>query len=86
MEKIKLVVGDDDLLGYIDPETPTLVNTIRIWRTSFFYSPGSGTTGFGKSFFKNQFESIRLASQTDFERFKVCSKGFTDNPEVYEFA
>jgi hypothetical protein len=34
----------------------------------------------------SRLDKVRLASEEDFDEFRVSPKGFTDNPQEYEFA
>ena len=78
--KIKLVVYKNHTLGYILSELP---NSVQILHTSPL--KGSPTSSNLTSNFPiNDQKDIRLASEKDFEDFRVSFKGY-DNPEIYTY-
>ena len=81
MERIKLVVVNENMLGYITPELPEYVG---IFRSSILrgatYPETSGP------YMLRSFDKTRLASEKDFNDFRVVMNGFNNLPEVYEFA
>jgi hypothetical protein len=79
--KIKLVVVSDHTLGYIHPETPNQINVL--W--GFILKGGKSWGSVIPLPIFNKNETIRLASEKDFNDFNVCFKGYKNNPEEYEF-
>lgn len=79
MDKIKLVVYNEYALGYILPQQP---NQVCILANSILRGAPLKVcnTPYPISFNDN----VRLASEKDFEDYRVCFEGF-DNPEMYEF-
>ena len=77
MEKIKLVVINENTLGYINPERPAIAGVLR---ASVLHgsneSDGDITCVSGKD--------VRLASESDFDKFRVCFTGY-NNSTKYEF-
>lgn len=77
-EKIKLVIVNENTLGCIWPEYPNTLHVIQ----------ASGTRG---SFMRNMENysikntPVRLASEKDFEEYRVCFEGF-NNTNEYEYA
>jgi hypothetical protein len=78
-EKIKLVVLEENTLGYILPELP---NYVSILHTSTLR--GSYYNGMGSSIYLGN-KPIRLASEKDFDNFRVCFDGYKKRPQEYEF-
>jgi len=78
MERTKLVVFNEHTLGYIQPETPYKVSILHtsILRGSYYTDRSVIYVSDG---------TIRLATEKDFEDYRVCFKGF-NNPEKYEFS
>lgn len=77
MQKTKLVVWNENMLGYIHPLTPDYVNVLH----------GSILKGFVGCQFDSKLvtgNNIRLASAQDFDEYR-CSFGYFNNPELYEF-
>lgn len=75
MNKIKLVVVDENALGYIDPRTP---NTVSILNSNY----KSSLNNYGN--YNTQGCDIRLASEQDFDRLKVVFDGYKNDSD-YEY-
>lgn len=76
-QKIKLVVVDENTLGYIFPEQPNSIHVLRPSRLRGSHYPDfQSITHHGKS--------IRLASEKDFEDYRVVFDGYKNSPE-YEY-
>ncbi len=79
MKKIRFVVQDENLLGYVHPDLPA--NSVQILATSiirgsiFSWMDGN-VTGYP--------ERQRPATVRDFESFRVCHEGYMKDPELYE--
>lgn len=80
MERIKLVVLNEHTLGYIAPELPNYVFPLRasILKGATFETNAS-------SKLISSSDNVRLASEQDFEDFRVYFGGFGNDKE-YEFA
>jgi len=81
MEKIKLVVVNENTLGYINPKTPNLLGVLHssiLKGAPFILYPGP------RSIFET--DKVRLASEADFEEYRVCFNGYKNNPDEYEFS
>ena len=67
-DKIKIVVLDENVLGYIFPELPNFVSVLKssILKGSSFPDFANIPIGKGSHF-------VRLATENDFEEFKVCN-------------
>lgn len=79
MDRIKLVVVNENTLGYIIPEIPNQYSILHasILRGAIFeVNPSSKLI--------NKSDKIRLASREDFEDYDVYFKGY-NNPEIYEY-
>lgn len=70
--KIKLVVYNEEMLGYLDQEIDS----------KYFHPLSGGITLNDKSILIGT-EKIRAASRADFERFGVCLDGY-ENDQWYE--
>lgn len=79
MDKIKLVVYNEYALGYILPQQP---NQVCILSNSIVR--GAPLKVYDAPYPIGFNDKVRLASEKDFEDYKVCFEGF-DNPEMYEF-
>lgn len=79
MDKIKLVVYNEYALGYILPQRP---NQVCILANSILR--GASLRVYDEPYPIGCNDKIRLASEKDFEDYRVCFEGF-DNPEMYEF-
>ena len=79
-ERTKLVVVDEHTLGYIDPEQPDYAGVLHasILKGATFCVPASIEPILIKH------KKVRLASENDFNDFRVSFKGF-DNEQLYEF-
>ncbi len=77
-QRIKLVVANENTLGYIQPETP---NSLSILHASIL----KGSTFSNTSGSVNLPKNHRLATEKDFENFNVFMGSFK-NSELYEFA
>lgn len=80
MERVKLVVVNENMLGYI---TPNLPNYVGILRSSILrgatYPENCGP------YLLSPLDKTRLASEKDFDDFRVLMNGYKNLPEVYEF-
>lgn len=79
MQKIKLIVVNENTLGYIDPQSHAMYSILHasiLKGATFELNPGPKPI--------NTTTEIRLASETDFDDFRVSFKGF-NNPDIYEF-
>jgi len=77
--KIKLVVLNENTLGYIQPELPNICCVLRasILRGAVFeVLPSSKLI--------SRFDTIRLASKADFEEYRVSFVGYEGSGE-YEY-
>lgn len=77
-QRIKLVVANENTLGYIQPETP---NSLCILHASIL----KGSTFSNTSGSVNLPQNHRLATKQDFDNFNVFMGSF-QNSEMYEFA
>lgn len=78
--KIKLVVYKEHTLGYILPELPDSVQILH----SSPLKGAIGTTNLQDNYHINNLNEIRLASEKDFDDFRVDFKGY-DDKQVYEY-
>lgn len=80
MERVKLVVVNENMLGYI---TPNLPNYVGILRSSILrgatYPENCGP------YLLSPLDKTRLASEKDFDEFRVLMNGYKNLPEVYEY-
>ena len=75
-QKIKLVVArKGKVLGYIFPEQPKRVHVLQSNDMAVRNDESCVARG-----------DERLASRKDFDKFRVCSDGYWNNPDEYEFA
>lgn len=74
MTKIKLVVVDNEILGYIQPGNPDTVNILVARGRS---------SNFGSMLLTGKY--VRLASEKDFNSFHISFDGYREDPN-YEFA
>ena len=79
MDRIKLVVYNEYVLGYIIPEQPYMVNTLAnsVLR-------GASFRMMFEPYYIGAHDTVRLADRQDFEDFRVVFDGY-DNTEEYEF-
>lgn len=77
-DKIKIVVGDEVALGYIDPRSPNMVSILNSLGTKTAISSNNGPVH------KSRFNKIRLAKSSDFEKFRVLETGYM-NDDNYEY-
>lgn len=79
-DKIKLVVVEECVLGYIFPEYP---DTAHILHSSILKGanayPSDGSIHIAH-------KEVRTANEKDFDDFRVCFNGYKNNPQEYEFA
>lgn len=80
MKRIKLIVVNEHTLGYVFPETPNFYSILHssILKGAIFELNPSCKL-------MNKNDKIRLATEKDFDDFRVSSIGFTDNPKEYEY-
>ena len=79
--KIKLVVYKGHTLGYILPELP---NSVQILHSSPLKG-AVGTTNLQNNFHINNPNEIRLASESDFDAFRVSFDGYKNSPDyIYQ--
>jgi len=78
MERIKLVVFNEHTLGYILPEQP---ERVCILHTSIL--KGSYLTDRSTIYVSDG--TVRLASEEDFNSFRVSFQGYDKLTEIYEY-
>lgn len=81
MSKIKLVVLNEHTLGYIHPNGEPFMSVLHgsvLKGSPYGWMNGSICIPTGAT--------VRLATTQDFDEYRVSSKGFTDNPNEYEYA
>jgi hypothetical protein len=83
MEKIKLVVVNENTLGYILPEFPKQVSVLHasVLRGAYFGSIGNPIP-IGEKWCNH---SVRLATEQDFNDYRVSIEGYKNHPEEYEY-
>lgn len=80
-QKIKLVVVNENTLGYINPET----NNLIVFRASVTGGKSSRFFSYDNDVFQlNTSDKVRLASAKDFEKYRCSFDGYT--LDEYEFA
>ena len=80
MERVKLVVVNENMLGYI---TPNLPNYVGILRSSNLR--GATYPEHCGPYLLSSLDKTRLASEKDFNDFRVLMNGYKNLPEVYEY-
>ena len=81
IQKIKLVVVNENTLGYINPET----NNLTVFRASVIKGKSSRFFSYDNDVFQlNNNDKVRLASAKDFENYRCSFEGYTS--DEYEFA
>ncbi|MEI6752363.1 MAG: hypothetical protein WCK78_04275 [Paludibacter sp.] len=78
-ERTKLVVVNENTLGYILPETP---ETLGVLHSSILRGAVFEVHPEPKHIIS--LDKVRLATEKDFENYRVSFKGF-DNQELYEY-
>jgi hypothetical protein len=78
MERIKLVVFNEHTLGYILPEQPERVCILHTSILKGSYLSNSSTIYVSDG-------TVRLASEKDFNSFRVLFSGYKNLPEIYEY-
>jgi hypothetical protein len=78
MERIKLVVFNEHTLGYILPEQPNRVCILHtsILKGSYLSNSSTIYASDGK---------VRLATEQDFNSFRVSFEGYNKLTEIYEY-
>lgn len=71
MEKIKLVLVDNNTIGYIEPHSPYMVCVLR---TKDYYKPQIGR------FPINENTEVRLAGKKDFDFIGVSFEPYRNDP------
>ena len=83
MEKTKLVVVNENTLGYILTEFPKQVSVLH---TSILKGAYCGSIGnpipIGEKWCNHH---VRLATERDFEEYRVSMDGYKRHPEEYEW-
>lgn len=74
--KIKLVVYNENTLGYILPEKPKYVQVLHA-----SVLRGANHTIEPTSFYIHKSSKVRLATEQDFNDYRVSMEGFKNNPE-----
>ena len=78
MERIKLVVFNEHTLGYILPEQPERVCILHTSILKGSYLSNSSTIYVSDG-------TVRLASEQDFNSFRVSFQGYDKLTEIYEY-
>ncbi len=81
MNKIKLLVVNENVLGYVFPEQP---EKLHILQASILKGANYHDLGGGIYLNASNIKSLRLASKKDFDEFRVYF-GAYNNSEIYEF-
>lgn len=76
--KIKIVVCDDMVLGYIDPTIMSSVGILGISLPAVSTFPDIGSVP------RHRFKKIRLATSDDFKKFRVSEYGYKNDSD-YEY-
>ena len=80
MERIKLVVLNEHTLGYIMPELP---NWVQVLHSSIL--KGAPFEMWPSSKYICSPDKVRLASEKDFNSFRVSFEGYDKLTEIYEY-
>lgn len=80
-ELIKLVVYNEHTLGYI---LPYLKNNLQILHSSVLRGSPKKSDDYG-SFYINTNDTVRLATEKDFDDYRVSFEGFKSDPN-YEYS
>jgi hypothetical protein len=82
-QKIKLVVVNENTLGYILPEFPKQVSVLH---ASILKGAYQGSIGnpipIGEKWCNH---NVRLANAKDFDDYRVSFEGYKNHPQEYEF-
>lgn len=81
MDKIKLVVFEGFILGYILPELP---NYVQVIHESVLKGGCRASTQFRSNVLINSKSNVRLASKEDFDDFRVMFDGY-EKDKNYEY-
>jgi ribose 5-phosphate isomerase RpiB len=76
--QITIVVANENTLGYIFPEQKS---TIHVLHASIL--KGAHGWGNGSSISANQCKSIRVATENDFNDYRVSSEGYKKDTQIY---
>ena len=79
MDKIRLVVYNENALGYIMPQQPDKVCTLAD-RTTL----GAPFRTMLEPYFIGKNDTVRLAGRKDFDTFRLSFEGY-DNTQMYEY-
>lgn len=74
--EVELVVCNENILGYIQPETRTTLNFLQ---SSILKGATSSVTATSKPI--NISDNIRLANEKDFSNFNVSFDGYKNDPQ-----
>jgi hypothetical protein len=81
MDKIRFVVCDENLFGYILPQLPNdvwILATSVIRGSIYTWKDGSAPVPMDKS-------KMRPATRADFDTYRICPKGYDNDPARYDF-
>ena len=78
--KTQLVVINENALGYIAPEAP---QSLYILRASVIKGSTMSELNVPYPLSGN---TLRLATEKDFDDYRVCFNGYKNNPQEYEFS
>ena len=77
-QRIKLVVYNEYMLGFIDPQLPQYIQVL-----SDSILKGSPLGLWPSSVLINKRDNVRLASRKDFEDFRHSFEGYTDKEYIF---